>query len=388
VLGRPLRVLLGSIGFGLLLVVAAAALVGEDSPTANIAPTFVYVAFWLGLVPLVVLFGNVWSPLNPWRAAADAVAWLSERAGLEWEPPLDYPRRLGRWPAALLLLAFATLELAYVEPASPRALALAVYLYSAVTWLAMLLVGREAWLANGEAFSVYFGFLAKLAPLSVREGRLVLRPPLLAASIRDARPGTLPFVAVMLGSVAFDGFSRTSWWVDWRYELVSGLAPRTADLVSTLFNLAGLIAVVVLVAVAYTLAVRAAAAFSDERRDFAGEFLASLLPIALAYAVAHYFSLLVYQGQALIPLASDPFGRGWDLFGTAGPPDPPSLGANTIWYVQVGALVVGHVAGLVLAHDRAVALLRSPRLATAAQYPLLLLMVLYTVSGLWLLSRG
>ncbi|MGH2995436.1 MAG: hypothetical protein ACRDON_07910 [Gaiellaceae bacterium] len=339
-------------------------------------------------MPLVVLFGNVWAALNPWRAAADAVSWLSGWAGLEWEPPLDYPRRLGRWPAAVLLLAFATLELAYVEPASPRALALAIYLYSAATWLAMLLFGREAWLANGEAFSVYFGFLAKLAPLSVRDRRLVLRLPLLAASIRDPRPGTLPFVAVMLGSVAFDGFSRTSWWVDWRYELVSGLAPRTGDIVSTLFSLAGLVAVVVFVGLAYTLAVRAAAALSGERRDLAGEFLASLLPIALAYTVAHYFSLLVYQGQALVPLASDPFGRGWDLFGTAGPPEPPRLSANAIWYVQVGALIVGHVAGLVLAHDRAVALLRSPRLATATQYPLLLLLVLYTVCGLWLLSRG
>jgi hypothetical protein len=387
-LARPLRILLGAIGFGLFLVVAAAALVGEDSPTRNIAPTFVYVAFWLGLVLLVVLFGNVWAPLNPWRAAADAVAWVSERTGFEWEPPFDYPRRLGRWPAAVLLLAFASLELAYVDPASPRALALAIYLYSALTWLGMLLFGREAWLANGEAFSVYFGFLAKLAPLGVRDGRVVLRPPLLAASLRDPRAGTLAFVAVMLGSVAFDGFSRTSWWVDWRYELVSGLAPRTADVVSTLFNLVGLVAVVALVAAAYLLAVRAAAALSGEGRNLAGQFLASLLPIALAYAVAHYFSLLVLQGQALVPLASDPFGRGWDLFGTAGPPDPPRLSTHVIWYVQVGALVVGHVAGLVLAHDKAIALFRSPRVATATQYPLLLLMVLYTVSGLWLLSRG
>jgi hypothetical protein len=390
------RIVLGAMGFGLLVLVAAASLVGDPSPTRNLAPTFIYVVFWLGVVVLVVLLGNVWAALNPWRAGADAVAWLSERSGFAWEPPLTYPQRLGRWPAAVLLLGFAALELAYTEPANPRALALAVYLYSAVTWFAMLAFGRTAWLVNGEAFSVYFGFLARLAPIGLRrEGgrrRLVLRAPLAGVAVRDSRPGTVAFVAVMLGSVGFDGFSRTAWWQDRRFDLTSGLAvdsPRLADLVSTAFNLAGLIGVVVAVALAFLAAVRAAEVLSGSDRPLAGQFAGSLVPIALAYVVAHYFSLLVLQGQYVIPLASDPFGFGWDLFGTAEfAPNVAILSPNFVWYVQVGALVTGHVLGLVLAHDRAVSLFRSPRVAVATQYPLLTLMVLYTVGGMWLLSRG
>ncbi len=393
-LSRAMRIALGAIGFGLFLLVAATALVGEPSPTQNIAPTFVYVLFWLGVVVLVVLFGNVWAWLNPWRAGADAAAWISERLGVPWEPPLDYPERLGRWPAAVLLLAFAALELAYVEPADPRMLALAIYLYSGITWLGMLAFGRRAWLENGDAFAVYFGLLSRLSPFALREAegerQIVIRPPLLSVSLRGAGPGTLAFVTIMLGTVAFDGFSRTSWWIDRRYDVIISLgdSPRLAAAVATLFNVVGLLAMVAVVAVAYTVAVRAAERLSSQAR-LSTLFLASLVPIALAYLVAHYFSLLYYQAQAAIPLASDPFGWGWDLFGTAGYlPNFGALSANLIWYVQVSALVVGHVVGLVLAHDRAVSLAGSPQLAVATQYPMLVLMVLYTVGGLWLLSAG
>lgn len=393
-LSGTMRIALGAIGFGLFLLVAAAALVGEPSPTQNIAPTFVYVLFWLGVVVLVVLFGNVWAWLNPWRAGADAVAWIAEHLGVSWEPPLDYPERLGRWPAAVLLLAFAALELAYVEPADPRTLALAIYLYSGITWLGMLAFGRRAWLENGDAFAVYFGLLSRLSPFAVREAegerQIVIRPPLLGVSLRGAGPGALAFVAVMLGTVAFDGFSRTSWWIDRRYDVIIsvGDSPQLAAAAATLFNVAGLVTLVVAVAVAYTLAVRAAERLSSQA-SLSSLFLASLVPISLAYLVAHYFSLLYYQAQAAIPLVSDPFGRGWDLFGTVDYlPNFGALSANLIWYVQVAALVVGHVVGLVLAHDRAVSLAGSPRVAVATQYPMLVLMVLYTVGGLWLLSAG
>ena len=394
-LSRGMRIVLGAIGFGLFLLVAAAALVGDASPTKNIAPTFVYVVFWLGMVALVVPFGNVWTWLNPWRAAADAVAWIAARSAVAWEPPLEYPERWGRWPAAFLLASFGALELAYVEPASPRSLALAIYLYSAISWLGMLAFGKDAWLDNGEAFTVYFGFLSRLSPFTLAEEaerrRIVVRVPLLSVSLRDLRPGTIAFVAAMLGTVAFDGFSRTSWWVDRRYDVSTKLAadsPHVSDLVITVFNLVGLTLVIALVALAYILAVRTAERLSAQPR-LAEQFLASLVPIALAYSVAHYFSLLFYQAQAAVALASDPFGWDWDLLGTSGYlPDFGALSANVIWYTQVAALVVGHVAGLVIAHDRAVSLAGSQQTAVATQYPMLVLMVLYTVCGLWLLSAG
>ncbi|MGH3022847.1 MAG: fenitrothion hydrolase [Gaiellaceae bacterium] len=396
VLSPALRVVVGALGFFLLLLVTVAAFVGDSTPTDNLAPVFVYVLFWLGIVAVSVLFGNVWSALNPWRAAADGLAWLGERAGARWETPFAYPERLGRWPAAALLFAFAALELAYFAPANPRSLGLAILVYSTVTWLGMLAFGRRTWLENGEAFNVYFGFLASLSAFVVRTDagrrRVFVRPPLLCPSVGDPRPGTLAFVAVMLGSVGFDGLSRSSFWTDLRYELIVSVAsdsPRLADLVFTLFNLVGLAALVGFVGLAYIAAVRVVEMLSG-RRPLLNEFLPSLLPIALAYVVAHYFSYFLVQAQHVVPLASDPLNLGWDLFGSAD--FRPGLGflpANAVWYVQVAALVIGHVAALVIAHDRSAELFPSSRrLAAKTQYPMLALMVLYTVGGLWVLSAG
>jgi hypothetical protein len=394
-LSTALRVLLGGLAFGLLVLVFLASLLGEPSVGANLAPTFVFVVFWVGMVPLVVVLGNVWRVLNPWRAAADGAAWVTEAIGLRWEPLAQYPERLGRWPAAGLLFAFTAYELAYIDSAEPRSLALAILIYSWITWVGAAVFGREAWFENCDGFTAYFGFLSKIAPFGARErdGRreLVVRPPLKALTKWDETPGTLAVVAVMLGSVAFDGFSRTATWqnrlFDIEAELVS--SPALSDLTVTAVNVLGLTVFVLLVAGFYLLAVAAARAVAHAHRPLVTAFVFTLVPIALAYAVAHYFSSLVNQGQFAIPLASDPFGWGWDLLGTADySPNLTALTPNAIWYSQVGVLVVGHVLGLVLAHDRAIALFSSPRTAVRTQYAFLVLMVLYTVGGLWLLSQG
>jgi hypothetical protein len=400
-LSRWLRVALGAVGVALLVLVVVAALFGDRSVTRNFAPTFVWVVFWLGLVPVVVVFGNVWPALNPWRAVADALAWGSRRTGRQWRPPLSYPARLGRWPAAALLFAFVAFELAYVDPGDPRAIGYAVLVYSYLTWFGMLFFGRETWLRHGEAFTVYFTLLGRMAPLGLRRWpdpvtgdtrrEVVVRPPVVGLAKLHAGPGIIAFIAVMLGSVGFDGFSRTAIWQDLRWEVLLSLreSPALADLAATGLNLLGLAAAVGVVALAYLLAVEGARRLTRTPRSLAGLFAASLVPIALAYAVAHYFSLLVIQGQFTVPLASDPLGHGWDVLGTAGvSPNLQPLSPNTIWYVQVGALVVGHVLGLALAHDRAVSLFPSARAAVRSQYPMLVLMVLYTVAGLWLLSEG
>jgi hypothetical protein len=380
--GRWLRVIVGAISLGLFVLVFLAALAGERSIGSNLAPTFVWVVFWLGLVPVVVIFGNVWTWLSPWRAAADFVSWCWRRAGLEWEPIAQYPERLGRWPAVALLFAFATLELAYSEPSDPRALALAIAIYSWITWLGMTIFGRDAWAEGGEAFHVYFGFLGRLSPFAIKEGRVVLHRPLHGVSRLHEEPGTVAFVAVMLGSVAFDGFSRTAFWQDRVFKLDSELSVFA-------LNLFGLAITVAVVAAAYLLAVEAARIVGRSRERLAEAFIGSLIPIALAYAVAHYFSLLILQGQLVVPLASDPFGFGWDIFGTLDYRIRTTpLSPNMVWYVQVVALVAGHVLALVIAHDRAIVLFRSGTLALRTQYAMLALMVLYTIGGLWLLSRG
>jgi hypothetical protein len=388
---RPLRGLLGLVSAGLLVLVFLTALLGEPSSAQNLAPTFVYVIFWLGLVPVQVLLGNVWPVLNPWLAVANSADWIWRRLGQTWTPPLAYPERLGVWPAAFLLFCFATLELCYSEPASPRALALAIALYSYAMWFGMAAFGRRTWTEHGDAFTVYFGLLAKLAPFGERDGRLVVRMPLSGLAGPLSQPGTLAFVAVMLGSVGFDGFSRSPFWQDLRARLEEPYildSPGKAELVSTGLALAGLVGCVVAVALAYRVATAMAERMIGGDRKLAAEFLSGLIPIALVYAVAHYFTLLVVQGQYALPLASDPFGFGWDLFGTLDySPNIAPLAPNSVWYVQVGALVAGHVAGLAVAHDRAVTILPE-RDALRSQYAMLALMVVYTVGGLWLLSRG
>jgi hypothetical protein len=204
--------------------------------------------------------------------------------------------------------------------------------------------------------------------------------------------GSLAFVAVMLGSVAFDGYSRTTTW----QELVARAEsphivdnPDLAELIGTGLAVWGLLAAITLVAVAYGAACTAAGWMVRAPRPLQSEFLLSLIPIAFVYELAHYFSLFLTQGQFAIPLLSDPLGRGWNLLGTADyVPNLALVTPNTVWYVQAAALVAGHVAGLAVAHDRAVDVFADRRDALRSQYAMLALMVLYTVGGLWILSRG
>jgi len=388
----PLRIAAQLLSVALFGLVWAAALVGDTDPFRNLAPTWVYVIFWLGVPALSVVFGNVWRGLSPWRAIADAFVWMRERTGADVRPLAEYPERLGRWPGAVVIFAFVTLELAYSDPASPRALAFAIALYTYVALFGMAAFGREQWERTGEGFAVLFGLLALVAPLHAEDGRLRLRWPLAGLAGAERLPGTVAFVSVMLGSVLFDGYSRTTTWQDLMADLEAPYVvdrPGLGELLVTVASIGGLLTGVLLIALAYEAACALARSAVNAPRSLVPDFLRSLVPIAFVYVVAHYVSLFLVQGQFAIPLLSDPLGRGWNLFGTADVvPNLTVISPNTTWYVQVGALVAGHVAGLAVAHDRAVTIFPDKRDALRSQYPLLLLMVLYTVGGLWVLSRG
>ena len=197
---------------------------------------------------------------------------------------------------------------------------------------------------------------------------------------------------MLLGSTSFDGFSRSSTWQDLVAELrleLAGSSQRTVDLATTFLNLGGLAFFVAAILATYLAAVAAAERLGDVERSLVPDFVLPLVPIAAAYLIAHYFTLFLIQGQFIVTLISDPFGRGWDLFGTADfAPNLAIVSPETTWYVQVAALVVGHVAGLAIAHDRAVAVFEGRGRALEAQLPMLALMVVYTLGGMWLLTRG
>ena len=391
---KPVRVLAATVGGLLFLLVLWAGFAGVQTPAANLTPTFVYVIFWVGLVLLSVLFGDVFRALNPWAAAARPVAWVATKAaGTPMPAPLEYPERLGRWPAAVGLLAFVSMELVYDDPDLPRNVAVATVIYSICTWIGMALYGIDRWLDRGEAFSVYYNLFARISPLATRDGVLGVQRPLAGLARLDPAPGTVALVAVIIGSTSFDGFKEGPTWVGWSADVNDffaslGFSPQWALQLSSLVGLIGLILVVVLF---YRLGVAGARSVGGgfTTNELANKFVHSLVPIGLAYVAAHYMSLLLFQGQAAGYLASDPLGRGWDLFGTVEDGiDYSVLGAEGVWYWQVGFVVVGHIAALTLAHDRALVLYDNVKLAVRSQYWLLGVMVGFTTFALWLLSQA
>jgi hypothetical protein len=391
---RLVEILCGAIGVGLLGVVVYTGLRGTQSPAANFAPTFVFVIFWLGLVPLSVLFGDVFRAFNPWRAVGRAVGWTAGKVARSALPaPLSYPERLGHWPAAAGIFAFAVLELVRSGGDQPETVAIATLVYSALTFVAMALYGVEAWSERGEAYSVYFNLFSRLSPVETREGVVGLRPPLSGLARFKAGAGTAPLLAVMIGSVTFDGASEAPIWTGIAPDLSNffedlGLSPQPAF---ELTFLVGLCAGILLVYGFYRLGVLGA-------RSVGGGFDAETLsravaptpgPLARANVAAHYFTYLLFRGQAMIFLASDPLGDGSDLFGTATKQiDYSLIGATATWYWQVAFVVAGHVAGLTLAHDRALALYDDAKLAVRSQYWMLAVMVGFTSLALWLLSQA
>jgi hypothetical protein len=386
------EVFAGLVGVGLLVLTVYAGLEGVQSPQANFAPTFIYVIFWVGLVPASILLGDVFRAFNPWRAIARGTGWLVSRVRGPLPAPFRYPERLGRWPAVIGLLGFTWIELAYTSGDDPSTLAIAALVYSAVTLVAIACFGTEAWIARGEAFSVYFNLFSRISAVDVRDGRLGLRAPLGALTRLAPGPGTIALLVVMIGTVAFDGASEGQPWTD--------VAPDIQDFFTSIgFSLGtaleltftvGMAIGLALVAAVYLLGI--AGVRTVDRRPFgeiARAYVHTLVPIAAVYVIAHYFSLLAYNGQAIAYLASDPLGEGSNLFGTADATiDYGVIGATAIWYVQVGVLVAGHVCGLVLAHDRALAMYEKARAATTSQYWMLAVMVAFTTGGLFLLSQA
>lgn len=386
----PLAGLLGVALFALVVYAGFAGNQGE--PVANLATIFVYVHFWVGVVVLSVLLGDLFHSFSPWLAVGRAARWVAQRRGLSRRPVLAYPEWLGCWPAVIGLAGFAWLELAYTQKSDPSVVAALAVGYATVQLVGMALFGVQTWSRRGDAFGLYFSLLSRLSVWE-REGRVVyLRRPLSGAPRMPVMAGSVALLCVSIGSTSFDGFSNGSVW--------AGVSPDLSDAFSSLgagsstahqwAATVGLIIAVALVASFYWLGVRGMQTVGEGHRagELAGRFAHTLIPIAFAYAVAHYFSLLAFQGQAAGYLVSNPLGRAHtDLLGTASfRIDYGFISSNATWYVQVGALLCGHVAGLILAHDRALALYQRARDAARSQYWMLVVMVGFTSLGLWLLS--
>ena len=377
---RATRLLLRAVGVGLFVATVVTAAFGAPDSAGNPAPTWLYVWLWVGLVPASLLLGPVWRLLNPLRSIVAGVFLLAGDREQRDARPL--PEGLGYWPAVAGLALFTWIELVFDRADEPLTVVVFISAYALVQLIAGARFG-ESWFRRGDAFEVYSSLIGSLAPVGRRDdGALVLRNPFDGLTTIDRGPGLLAVVCVLLGSTAFDGITRTQLWG----ELTAG----RSGAIDLLIGSAGLGLAVAFVALTYRAAmwfaarrVRGVARFSKNELD--NHFAHSLIPIAVGYAVAHYFSLLVFQGQAGYILASDPLAEGLDLFGTAGwQIDYTVVSIRAIALVQVGAIVIGHIAGVVAAHDRAVGLFSGGD-KTRGQYSLLAVMVAYTVGGITLL---
>lgn len=362
------------LGLAVTAFVGWAALAGPDlatNPTAGL----VYVLFWIGLVPASLLFGPLWRLLNPLRTIHLGIC-----AALRLDPddaPFELPRWVGYWPAAAGLASFVWLELCAPNRDSTATISTYFSLYAGVNLLGAMAFGRR-WFARGDGFEVFSALIARMSVLGRRDdGVLVLRNPLENVDAVALAPGLAPVLGVMLGSTAFDALTLTSWWSKLSYD--SDLSPS---------NLAalGLGATILVVIAAFGLASALAGLVSGRRpARLATAFAPALVPIAVGYLIAHYFSLFVFAGQQAVIRASDPMVDGSNLFGTADwSVNYGVVSATGIATVQVISIVTGHVLGVFSAHDRAVRLFPG-RGAVVGQLPMMALMIAYTLGGLSLL---
>ncbi|TPI53282.1 hypothetical protein FJ420_32035 [Mesorhizobium sp. B3-1-3] len=385
---RAIVSLISFAGFALLI---AAGLFGSRDPLSNPLPLVVWTLLWAGFTLLQGVLGDLWSWLNPWygpwRVASRV---FGIHAGDAKRSRL--PSWLGYWPAFVLFFAFAWFELIDPAPDDPARLACAAGIYWLVSFVAMLIFGYNDWSQRGEFLSVFFSMVARFAPVERLEGRLSVCWP--GAKLLAAEPLPLSgtaFLLLALSSVSFDGLSKTFFWL-----AQFGINPLEFPGRTALIGIGsfGLVLTFILLAAAFALAVFLGQRLAGDAQSFgkaAGLLVWSIVPIALAYHIAHYLTVLLVDGQYALVALSDPFALGWNLFGTADMMVEAGVvaGAQSAWWLwnlQAGVIIAGHVLAVLVAHGLAWRLHPQPSRAALSQLPLTLLMIAYTIFGLWLLA--
>ena len=411
-----------ALAIALLALIVAAGAIGVQNPNRNLAPTAIWVVWWLGFAYVSTLIGDVWKVLNPWSAA---FAWCERWAygGHRRKPPLTYPEALGAWPAVALLVAFAWTDLVFEGRAVPAQLALITVGYSIVTWLAMMLFGRWVWLRHGDPVTLTFGLLARFAPTELRvsdrrrcrecageckgqrecincldcfssashaERELNVRPFAAGLTSPDGVPSSVAiFVLVLLASLTFDGFMATPPWSAIESTLYR-VTPGSPDLRISAATTAGLLASVVLLTLVCRAGARGIALAGDgpSTSRISRVFVLALIPIVVASHVAHHSTRLLVQGPRVVPLVSDPFGLGWNLLGTADlRADGALVGPRFAWYTALVAIVVGHVIAVYVAHLVAVREFADRGSVVRSEIVAGLLVIAHTVASLWIIAQ-
>jgi hypothetical protein len=386
------RIVGGLIGVLALLTVIVAGFFGSSNAYYNPAEYVTWIYFWALTVILSGLVGNLWYLLNPWAAIYDALARL-----IPMRPLLTLPN-VGVWPAVAAYFSFACLELTSGMASRPAIVATAASVYTGITLAGMLVFGRDAWLKGCEAFTVLFDIVGRFSPVEAErgdDGRIsaVYIRPWGVGLLKPLSGGwdRVVFVILMLSTLAFDGIIATQPWQDF----VTAMEPVWLPLGSFGFffirtlGLLLLTAAFLLIFIAFMEAVIYLGQRKVDMKATVTAFALTLVPIALVYNAAHNYSYVMVQSQALLPLLNDPLSRGWHLWpAVAGlKPSFALAQAATVWYAQIVLIVLGHVIAVYLSHLRAGERFRSAQRVLLSQYPMLLLMVMYTMTSLWILAQ-
>jgi hypothetical protein len=387
-------------------------------PISQFPAVLFWIGIWVGLPIISVLVGNPWPALSPFRTLFNGLERGARLIGFtRLDAGLRYPGVLGRWPAAALLIGGVWAELILPDRTTPTTLALLLGGYTVFTLVGMILFGRVAWLRNAELFEVYLGWFGRVGPIGRRvveqgtcEGCSEECDPACcvdcpecaaAAEPGERRPELRPwfagltelgsagwsdavFIVLVLSAVTYDGLQETAPFGTAMRILFPALFPvigalNTVLVVQTILLLALWMAFLGVFVLASWLTLRV---HDPDRQapplgSVVGAYAATLLPIAGGYLIAHYLTLLI-QGVAWIPmLIADPLS-------TVIPP-VDWIPISAVWYLSVGAIVLGHVAAVVLAHRRA--LRDSARRPILAGLPLVVLMIGYTVLSLWIIAQ-
>jgi hypothetical protein len=400
---RSLLSVLNMVSVGGLVLAIATGFYGSPIPIANFNITFFFIVFVLGFAYATALIGDVYQLVNPWQAVCQ---WIEYRTPGAFRGQTTYPRWLAYYPALLLYMAYIWIEL--FANIAPRDLSLVLVGYSALNIAGAWLFGRQAWFEHGEFLSVFFRMIGKMAPVKYIKGapdgggfRVEFRMPFVGLIRAPATQfSLLLFVLFMLSSTAVDGAHATLPWVDlfWKgiYPLLNGVAASAHEQwlfsVQAYYGWQWLMLFIspfayLLVYVGFIYAAKVFAGSDQPLGSLILQFAFTLIPIAFVYNVTHYFTLLLGQGYQVGRMLSDPFNRGWNLFGTASwGGDPLIPDASVVWHVQVGLILLGHIVSVYLAHVEALKTFATSRKALVSQLPMLVLMMVFTTTGLWILS--
>jgi len=380
-----------------LLLLILTGFFGNTDPLDNPLPLTIWTMGWVMLTVTHAVFGNLWSYLNPWTGLLQV---LKIPDGILVNTTSESSRNQTAkscWPAMIIFILFAWFELVSLSPEDPVTLARTVSLYWVGTLVAMILFGERYWLKHGEPFAVFFYFISLLSPFT----RVKQSAPSHNNAIKIAWPGSRIldhpalhwsagiFILITLSAVSFDGVNKTFWWLNLHQINPLAFEGRSSVMV---INTRGLLVAMLTLSTAYLLAVwlgwRWAAKPIPLTLPFS-QFALAIIPISLGYHLAHYLTQVLVNTQYLIKALADPFDSGLNLGGLADFSVSTSFLSNhhsveLIWKIQLFLIVLGHIVSVFIAHLLALKIYQER--AVAGQLPLALLMVLYTLFGLWLLS--